>query len=396
MSDPLRSLRLITSLLAVLAGAAIATAPHGTFAEDDAAKRNRFINLSIPEPWTDLTPTWILSATAEKTIVAQHSIVRDICVIEIEGDRRRTVGENGDAVTGLEGSILHWATQGADGRLFIMAEYPRLQRIRGNRFCLYVLEGDRWRPYGPRFGAPIEKPFFIFDHGVHFLGDNRPLTVSISPPEDLSDRSRRIRLRRIEGEDWFTLPGFDHVYDDSRVARLEWRKNDACFIEEYREEEASALDVRWLEGPDPKFVSGPVRLGAWMKRMSFFHFAVSAEGAVAVYGMERVRDVIDETTPKFVKIYHPTGDGGYKLEEAPAPGDWRSSVDAMGWSPTGVLHAVHRDGESVAVHAWKDGRWKLAGTGTAAWEGSLIMNPKLHFRPDGTPLVVWENFIPAD
>jgi len=357
-----------------------------------------FINLTMPAPWNDDCGWWVLQSNAKSTTVAHNARFHgkdDILVMEVEGDRYRFVGKNGHGITGVEGSLLHAAAQSPDGRLWIMAEHRRFpNQIRGNQFCLFVLANDKWTAVGPRFGAPREHSWNYGEQGLHFFGDNRPVTASIRSNFKGDNSCWQLRLRRLEGDRWVTLPGHEYVYGRSSHLRCVWRANDAWLIEIREKAGQTTLDVRWIKGPRPEETVGPFHLDSWVGKMCFFHFAVSPDGSVAVVGCNG--DIADNKpdTPFFLKLYHPSGKGDYKLEEAPYPPLAGEVIGILEWSPTGTLHVVSNTAEKAFVHQFAGGRWVQVGEGTErrGFE-TTIWNPKLFFRDDGTPIVTWERFI---
>lgn len=406
MPRPQFSLRTIFWLVVVV-GALQAQAGSGSVAAEPMAllQKSEFINLAIPSLWRNKNPVLVLHATKTGTIVAlcgQWHGRTDVQVIEVTGDKYQFVRTNGDGVTRVERSVLCAAARGQDGRLWIVAEHSQLQNpIEGNQYCCYVLENERWDPVGARFGAPQEQSQNFREHGLHFLGDNRPVAVSIDPRLRGDMPVWRLRLRRLEAERWVTVPGFAYAFDrdpHSQAVQVVWRDQDAWLIGSRRDRDGrTVLDARWVKSVRRADVAGPFNLDSWAGTTSLFHFAVSPGGSIAVIGYEAEVEDIGPETPFFVKCYHPDGKRGFKAEQLPIFPEPVHAIDAMAWSPTGVLHAVRHDGKRIYVHRYSGRDWHLAAEGKDnGGPGTIVMESHLFFRDDGLPIVTWETFTQVD
>ena len=345
--------------------------------ESRAGEPKVYFNLELPggSPFCPI----VLSATERSAVVARVYSVsgrREIQVMEGKGDHWTFVGRNGEAITGADGNFLKGAGRAADGSLWIVAGYtPPSNKDRGFKDFLYVFEDGAWKHKGPPDG---QEAGFWGDEGYHLLA------------------SRFVRLYwdtawqfvGLEGVRWVELPAQALVRP--RFERIAWRRDDAWFIRRRTEADQSSLEAYWVKGPRKEDIVGPLRLESWKGNVECLEFAVAPDGTIALFGS--TGDPNDRKT-WFGRLYRPRKDLTFVPSELPVlPGPSFIPL-CFEWSPRGLLHvviSVHAG--KIAIDRFEKDRWVACGEASQnVWR---IFGPRLFFRDDGTPIVVWQDFLP--
>ncbi len=358
-------------------------------ARADGKDSKNYLNLSLPRG-SRFTPI-VLTASERKAIVARVAEVdgkREIQVLEGHGDKWDFVGKQGRAVTGVDGNFLIDAKQGPDGRLWVLAGYtPPSNPDRGFSNYLYCFENDRWKLAGPQKGQPSD--FFGTDFGVHFLGGAEPVRHFVAGKE-IPDPRQNHNLMRLDENRFVPLPAQDLVR--KHHGTMVWRKNDAWYFVPRNADGQTQLDAYWVKGARANDVVGPIRLGDWKARLTFRQFAISDQGMIAVLGWEGKLDNLD-TARTFGQLFRPNGDQRYERSELPPlPAKY---TEHLAWSPTGSLFVTTlREGRTIEVFSLAGAKWERKNKAEQPMEIGLIWDPRLFFRTNGEPVVVWEDFVP--
>lgn len=394
----------VKNVLAYMQPALFIAAAVGVLSQSCAplsrAETPGFVNLQIPVPgWTQRNSTHVLKATAKSAIVAHAAMADgaiDIQVVEIEGDGFRYVGKNGRGITGVGGSMLRESARSPDGRLWILAEHSRFPYgIRGNQFCLYVLEDDTWDLVGPRFGAAEDGAWSCEQHGPYFFSDSHPLALSIHPDLNRVHPSWQIRLRQLRAGRWTNLSGFEFLANSERMARFVWREKDAWLFDINHAMERTRLAVRHIRGPRAEDMSRPFRLDSWEGGVRLIHFAVSPTGSIAVHGGNDDDEGV--LTEEFIKVYTPVEGGTFRAKDVRRRTSCDDGIRVLAWSPDGTLYVVAESRQKLAVDRYAEGAWRTVAEANQPVEGGTsLIEPRLYFRDDSQPIVTWERFTVID
>jgi len=378
-------------------------APPGlmTLEQFEAARLGRtvkqYVNLSLPGG-AKFCPI-VMSADDAESVIARVAYVdgkRDVQVVHGQGKSWRALGSNGHGLTGTDGNFLSDARVGPNGKLWVLASYSVPSNPdRGGMSFLYCFEKGQWVLKAPRKShGTMDRYVPNWDSGLHFFGRNGPCHI-------LHAGNAGVRFLALEGGAWKSVPAQDALQkampSKGCYPQACKRKNDTWFLWCTRGKKRSVLKSLRIGGTLNNDVIGPTELESWPKEVYLTSASVSPGGTIAVrvYDSARRRGI--------GRLYRPDAKGGYNPSDLSLPFPKRVDFEVLQYSPTGALYAVwnpkriwHPNGhpQELTVAQLVGGKWEVLANVKQRKQDGRIFSPRVFFKQNGTPIVVWEDFFP--
>jgi hypothetical protein len=229
---------------------------HGR--EPDFGKQ--YMNLTIPRG--GLFSPIVLEASEQRTVVARVANIagkRDVELIVRNGSRWQVIGKEGHGITGMDHTFLNDARQGPDGRYWVLVSYSRGKTTETqNRVLLYTYDHSEWKRVGPPDGHAAAA---VRDHGIHFLGDSKPVHHFEGLEQVGNDKSTASvsYLLELDGNSWRPT-GAQELLRRHPNGFLSWRQRDGWFFAVQENNGTRMLQAYWLKGPRMADVVGPTEI----------------------------------------------------------------------------------------------------------------------------------------
>jgi hypothetical protein len=350
----------------------------------------QFLNLSLPGE--SVSSPVVLNASGDGATVARVARVRKMCDIQVLRRVAGTwtfLGDRGEALTGFDGTGLADAIEGPDGRLWAMACYTPFSNPQiGWKCFLYCFENGGWRIAGPEQGYPAGD---WNDDGLHFLGSDEPVHHFWRSMPGVQGHGEEF-LTQLRGHLWSELPVQELLRRTGGT--IAWRRKDAWLIACQKSEDETLVTAYQLTGPDENDVRGPYPLFSAKHRQNVQDATVSENNTLAVFLREEGRGVRPRS-PVACMVQLDQAEIP-KPVPVPFPPHWRDRWEArLAWNPQGelLLSMVQSDTHRVRVYVLRNGRWVQVAEATQPAEAGRIIDHRLYVKPDGSPVVTWEEFI---
>jgi hypothetical protein len=367
-----------------------ATAVHAEFPGE---KDRQYLNIALPMPEATFGSPIVIRASPQETVFARLNYVtaggsllppRDAQVLAgVKGDWR-FLGSNGNRVSGVGGTFLSAAVQGPDEQLWLLLTYTRPSNPqRGDSDYLYRLHAGSWE----LASGPDWTDIHIYQcGGLHFVGSPNPMRVfrplePHKPPTSnvYGFQNGRWKILDIASE----LP--------SGLGRWAWRRTDAFYIVEKLSGKQATRVLTAYYAANWFSLSKPIDVLSVSEQERLQLAAVSAQDELAVV----LRDV---GTKAYIVCLTQIKENGKMMvstvQRFQAPPGIPTNLS---WSPNGELHIccfTMRCG--LDVYKLVSEGWISVGHHRQDLSRGYILEPKMTFRTDGVPIVVWDDFRPTD